>query len=105
MLATEGTVERGPAKGHGEKGTYYGLISGRPQLRIRRDDLAPGAPGSRPRRALLSFIHVTDIHLVDVQSPGRYEFMERLYGGPEVLRVALMVAQDGRTEQSRQEAA
>lgn len=43
-----------------------------------REDLASGVAGREDRRtALASIAHLTDIHLIDVQSPTRVEFLDR----------------------------
>ena len=44
------------------------------------DDGWPG-PSSR-RRPLLSFVHVTDLQLADVQSPAKFEFVNREFEDP-----------------------
>src|SRR5207245_1658580 len=36
-----------------------------------------GAPSSAPIDWALAFVHFTDIHLIDAQSPGRVEFLDR----------------------------
>jgi metallophosphoesterase (TIGR03767 family) len=56
------------------------LTYGPGESHIRRLDLAPDAPESHGRKSLLSFVHVTDLHLQDHQSPGRFEFVDRFYG-------------------------
>ena len=59
------------------------IIGGEPH--VQRDDLcAPagavaGPPGARP---LLCLIHVTDLQLADVQSPTRFEFLNRYFADP-----------------------
>lgn len=48
---------------------------------VVRSDLAEPASDRIDRRAAIaSIVHLTDIHLVDVQSPGRVEFLDR-FGG------------------------
>jgi metallophosphoesterase (TIGR03767 family) len=83
VLATQRTIVPAHA------GRYVRLLSGDPELRVRRDDLTLGSAPSSPKRTVVHLVHVTDQHVVDVQSPGRYEFMERFHGGPTVLRVVL----------------
>ena len=59
------------------------IIAGEPHT--LRDDLGAGpdpaaaAPGRRP---LLCLIHVTDLQLADVQSPTRFEFLNRYFADP-----------------------
>ena len=49
-----------------------------------RDDLATVDPAGRPpaARALLCLVHVTDLQLADVQSPTRFEFLNRYFADP-----------------------
>jgi metallophosphoesterase (TIGR03767 family) len=59
------------------------IIAGEPHT--LRDDLGAGpdpaatTPGRRP---LLCLIHVTDLQLADVQSPTRFEFLNRYFADP-----------------------
>ena len=59
------------------------IIAGEPH--VRRDDLCAqparltSPPGARP---LLCLIHVTDLQLADVQSPTRFEFLNRYFADP-----------------------
>ena len=63
---------------------YVRLATGRGESSAVRDDLGTTAqPGREERRAgLLSFVHLTDIHVIDAQSPGRVEFLDRYNDGP-----------------------
>jgi len=58
------------------------IIEGEPHL-VREDFGAPG-PGPRPGRGrpLLCLVHVTDLQLADVQSPARFEFLNRYFADP-----------------------
>jgi metallophosphoesterase (TIGR03767 family) len=59
------------------------IIAGEPHM--VRDDLAAAPdPAAAPpgRRPLLCLIHVTDLQLADVQSPTRFEFLNRYFGDP-----------------------
>jgi metallophosphoesterase (TIGR03767 family) len=57
------------------------IIGGEPHL-VRADlgsaDIRPGAT----RRLLLSLAHLTDLQLADVQSPTRFEFLNRQFADP-----------------------
>jgi metallophosphoesterase (TIGR03767 family) len=53
------------------------------RLDLARDDTAPAH-----RESLLNFAYFTDLHILDPESPGRYEFVERLHG-PEALHLLL----------------
>ncbi|MFI5101120.1 MAG: TIGR03767 family metallophosphoesterase [Actinomycetes bacterium] len=89
------TVQRrlGPGRvlREGTRSTYRGVavVDGEPHS--VRDDLAPagGAPAAGAgRRALLVLAHVTDLQLADVQSPTRFEFLNREFADP---RYAMIV--------------
>ena len=51
---------------------------------VLRDDLGAPHPAARPpeSRPLLCLIHVTDLQLADVQSPTRFEFLNRYFADP-----------------------
>jgi metallophosphoesterase (TIGR03767 family) len=72
----DSTVRRGPALN--DLG-YRRLVSGPGEPHVVRDELGTAPkPGREGRRtALLSFAHLTDIHVTDVQSPARVEFLDR----------------------------
>lgn len=76
----ERTVRRGPVVRRGTEGAYRRLELGPGEPHVVRTDLV----GSRARvvtaRHLLTFVHLTDLQLVDVSSPGRLEFLQRLVG-------------------------
>lgn len=77
------TLYPGPARRVGTDGEYRRLVYGPGEPRVVRDDLAGGPAGSRA--GLVSLLHVghlTDMQIADVQSPGRFEFFERLRGLP-----------------------
>ncbi|MFC9237277.1 TIGR03767 family metallophosphoesterase [Streptomyces decoyicus] len=72
---TRGTTLAGVSAPRGSGG-YRRLGDGPAWNRVVRADLA-AAQGGRARRrtALASFVQFTDLHLVDVQSPLRYEYL------------------------------
>jgi metallophosphoesterase (TIGR03767 family) len=51
---------------------------------VVRDELGAPEPGVRPGagRPLLCLAHVTDLQLADVQSPARFEFLNRYFADP-----------------------
>jgi metallophosphoesterase (TIGR03767 family) len=63
---------------------YVRLTSGPGEPHVVRDDLGTRpVPGRHGRRTpLLSFVHLTDIHVMDAQSPARVEFLDRYNDGP-----------------------
>jgi len=75
LTTLDQTIVKGALLGSGSAGSYYRLASGAGEPRILREDLAPKSP--TPLKGGLSFVHYTDIHLIDAQSPGRVEFLDR----------------------------
>lgn len=60
---------------------YVKLVEGPPYPMVVRQELAEAKPGREGRRQpLASIVHLTDIHVVDAQSPARVEFTDRLPG-------------------------
>jgi len=58
-------------------GAYRRLVDGPGEPTAVRDDLQAPLAGREDRRvALASFVHLTDQHLIDAQSPGRVEFLD-----------------------------
>ena len=57
---------------------YRPVRSGPGERHAVREELAKAAGGRQARRStLLSFVHLTDQHIIDVQSPTRVEFLDR----------------------------
>ena len=66
---------------HGTPGTlgYRRIVPGPGEPAIVRGDLLGGAVrGSGSRTPLAAFAQLTDMHLIDAQSPARVEFLDRL---------------------------
>jgi metallophosphoesterase (TIGR03767 family) len=63
------------------------IIEGEPH--IVRDGFGVPDPRPRPRagRPLLSLAHVTDLQLADVQSPTRFEFLNRYFADPRYAEI------------------
>ncbi len=60
---------------------YLKLVEAEPYPQIVRQELVAAKSGREGRRvALASIVHLTDVHLVDAQSPARVEFTDRLPG-------------------------
>src|SRR3546814_13490557 len=55
-------------------------LPGEPHI-VRGDITAPLDGRAGRRRSLLSFVHLTDQHIVDGQSPSRVEFLDRYANG------------------------
>jgi metallophosphoesterase (TIGR03767 family) len=75
LTTIDQTIVKGALVRSGSKGSYYRLAYGPGEPWIVRQDL--GRASSAPIRAATSFVHFTDIHLVDAQSPARVEFLDR----------------------------
>ena len=69
------TLLRGPAG----TGGFVQLVTGAGEPHLTRADLGIAAKAGREgrRTALLTFHHLTDVHVVDAQSPARVEFLDR----------------------------
>ena len=65
------SLERAPGDG------YVQLRAGAGWPTMERSDLAVLQRGRADRRvALASFVHLTDVHIIDAQSPGRVEYLD-----------------------------
>src|SRR4051812_39421462 len=73
------TIVKGPKAGEGAKGPYHRLAFGDGEPFILRTEMAPAS--SSPIRVATSFVQLTDVHLVDAQSPARVEFLDRYADG------------------------
>jgi metallophosphoesterase (TIGR03767 family) len=74
------TVEQTLLRGQAGDGGYQPIVVGPGEPYVRRAELCPGSDDVKPhgqRRGLIAFAHLTDIHLVDSQSPARVEFLDR----------------------------
>ena len=75
------TVDQTLLRGEAGREGYRPLVVGPGEPHLRRRELCPGASAARPapgtRRGVFAFAHLTDIHLVDAQSPARVEFLDR----------------------------
>lgn len=72
----ERTLLRGPAV---NSGGYVHLVDGPGEPHVVRTELGGQAAAARAdtRQPLLAFGHLTDLHVVDAQSPARVEFLDR----------------------------
>lgn len=75
------TLLRGPVV---NDGGYRLIVTGPGEPHVVREDLGIRAQAGRAdrRRGLLSFAQLTDIHVIDAQSPARVEFLDRYNDGP-----------------------
>jgi metallophosphoesterase (TIGR03767 family) len=71
-----GTTLHSVAEPTGRKGGYRRLADAPGWKQVVRTDLAPARAGRERRRTVLaSFVQLTDLHITDVQSPLRFEWM------------------------------
>lgn len=73
------TLESTYGKGSPGTGGYRPVVSQAGEPHVVRTDLGAGADAGRAgrRTAVLSFAHLTDVHIVDAQSPMRVEYVDR----------------------------
>ncbi len=86
------TLERTLLRGSPGFGGYRKIVAGPGEPHLVRDDLLSSAPGHRHRggrRALLALGQLTDMHILDAQSPARVEFLDR-YHDPDFPYAALL---------------
>ena len=74
------TLEQTLLKGDKGKHGYRKIVVGPGEPHLVRDDLMKGVrrPGKARRRGILAMGQLTDMHLMDAQSPARVEFLDRL---------------------------
>ncbi len=73
-----GTSARTLRPGDPDAGRYRRLVESPGEPLRARSDLGGSAPADRARlRSLLAFVHLSDLHVTDVQSPARAEFLDR----------------------------
>jgi metallophosphoesterase (TIGR03767 family) len=80
-------IVRGEILRRGRSGAYHALQEAGGERHVVREELLPGAAGywrggATRRRPLLSLAQVTDLQLADVQSPVRFEFLNRHHDDP-----------------------
>ena len=72
------TLVKGAVLREGSAGfKYYRLAEGPGEPHLLRTELAKKSARHHTRTSLLNFVHFTDIHIIDGQSPARVEFLDR----------------------------
>jgi metallophosphoesterase (TIGR03767 family) len=87
-LTTARRLGPGPVQRAGSVAPYRSvqIIDGEPHL--VRPDLATADSGSSAgARPLLTLVHLTDLQLADVQSPTRFEFLNRQFADPRYAEI------------------
>lgn len=76
------TLGPGQVLRKGQIGDYRAVVAGAGEPHLVREELAIARPGRQGRRrSLASFVHLTDQHVIDVQSTTRVEFVDRYADG------------------------
>ncbi|MGA8295539.1 MAG: TIGR03767 family metallophosphoesterase [Acidimicrobiales bacterium] len=75
------TIVRGSPRRSGRRGAYRRLVLGRGEPRLVHPEAQTSTLG-RGARSLLRLVHLSDLQLADVESPGRFEFFQELAGLP-----------------------
>jgi metallophosphoesterase (TIGR03767 family) len=91
-LTTDRRFGAGPPAWTGAAAPYHrvGIIAGEPH--IVRDDFGVGPaqaarPAGRQARPLACLAHITDLQLADIQSPTRFEFLNRYFADPRYAQI------------------
>ena len=92
MLTTHRRLAAGPILRTGSVAPYRGLIEAEGEPHALRTELTGAVAGEvRARRgALLAMAHLTDLHVTDVESPARFEFLNRFAGDPRFRELLTM---------------
>jgi metallophosphoesterase (TIGR03767 family) len=83
-LSSDTIIAPGRIRGTGTLGVYRTLREMRAEQRVTRTDLAGEGHTPATRRPILHLAHLTDTHVLDAASPGRFEFANRLYDNEEL---------------------
>lgn len=85
MLTLDHRLDAGPIQRRGSRGAYRSVaeVEGEPHV-VRTELVGDDAVGSirTDGRAIACFAHITDLHVTDVDSPARFEFINREYADP-----------------------
>ena len=88
-LTTSRRLGPGAVLRRGATADYHAveIIDGEPHV-VRGPMGMPGVPaGNGPGRPLLCLAHITDLQIADVQSPTRFEFLNRLFADPRYAQI------------------
>lgn len=97
LLTTDRRLAPGPVLRRGASAPYVGVVEIEGEPHQVRSDLIAGGAGptgagaggydARSARPLACLVHVTDLQLADVQSPARFEFLNRYYADPRYAKI------------------
>jgi metallophosphoesterase (TIGR03767 family) len=79
LVAEHTTLATTLVRGRAGAGGYAPVVRAPGEMHVVRTDLGVAAQRGRARRrtGVLAFAHLTDVHLVDAQSPMRVEYLDR----------------------------
>jgi metallophosphoesterase (TIGR03767 family) len=92
VLTVRRRLAAGPILRTGSAAPYRGLIEMDGEPHAVRTELTGPVAGELPARrgALLALVHLTDLHVTDVESPARFEFLNRFAGDPRFRELLTM---------------
>ena len=91
-LTTERRFAAGAVLGQGSRASYRAVteVEGEPHM-IRHDLVgASNRKEVKPERPIIALGHITDLHVTDVQSPARFEFVNRYADDPRFRELITM---------------
>ncbi|MGA7912597.1 MAG: TIGR03767 family metallophosphoesterase, partial [Candidatus Dormiibacterota bacterium] len=93
MLTTERRLGAGPILRAGSRAPYRSVVAEPGEPHLVRSELVPKAPagdvGARGG-AIACIGHISDLHVTDVQSPARFEFVNREWEDPRFRQLLTM---------------
>ncbi len=83
-LTTHRRLDTGPVLRRGSRASYYSVAEAEGELHTVRPDLVGSAVGTikMPGIPIASLAHITDLHMTDVESPARFEFINSEHADP-----------------------
>jgi metallophosphoesterase (TIGR03767 family) len=91
MLTIHNRLVAGEVVRKGAVASYRAIEQSPGEPHVTRTDLTgPLAAEVRARGALLTIAHLTDLHVTDVESPARFEFLNRYAGDPRFRELLTM---------------
>ena len=92
VLTTQRRLGAGSVLREGSRAPYREVaeLEGEPHM-VRRELVGDSNQGSvKPKRAITAIGHITDLHVTDVQSPARFEFVNREWEDPRFRELLTM---------------
>lgn len=91
MLTSVERIVAGPVLRAGTSAPYRGLVSAAGEKHEHRTELMGiGSDVRAPGKALIAFGQMTDLHMTDVKSPARFEFLNRFASDPRYRELITM---------------